>query len=75
MINLLDSLGGWPLANLTTAFNANAYSWQEALLDIIGKLGNNILLDVDVQPDPNNTSKYIVVVSALSTLLHNRKVC
>lgn len=62
--NLLTTLGGWPLEG--NGFNNLTYTWHDSLFEIAGHLGLNVLLSINVSPDPNNTAKYVVVVSSFS---------
>ena len=64
LLQVLDNVGGWPLADNNTGYNESAYNFYDAFSYIVGKLGSNILLNVVVYPDPKNTSNYIITVSA-----------
>ena len=64
LLQVLESFGGWPLANNNTGYNESGYNFFEAFSHVVGKLGSNILLNVVVYPDPKNTSNYIITVSS-----------
>ncbi len=55
MIEILKSLGGWPLVQKKTGYEDAHYSWSNALAKIFGKLNMASIFVMGVGPDANDT--------------------
>jgi predicted metalloendopeptidase len=62
LVEFVKDFGGWPIASIP---NRAAYTWNETLLGIIGDLGEGVIIQVMVTPNPTNTSSYVLTVSYL----------
>ncbi len=55
MIEILKSLGGWPLVEKKTDYEEAYYSWSTSLAKILGKLNMASIFTIEVGPDANDT--------------------
>ena len=60
LINLLDSLGGWPVLKGQN-WNAEGFDWQ-ATIAKLRQFNNDILVTIWVGPDGKDSDDYIVQV-------------
>lgn len=63
LTNLLKELGGWPVVEGNSWKDTN-FTWTDLLIKFrkLG-LGTTYFTEMSVDPDPKNSSKYIIQVS------------
>ncbi len=55
MIEVINSVGGWPILGTTSNYDLITYNWKDSLAKIYGYLGLSIIYSISVQPDANDT--------------------
>jgi len=55
LIEVLKSLGGWPLVEKKTGYEDTHYLWSNALARILGELNMASIFSMGVGPDANDT--------------------
>jgi hypothetical protein len=55
LIEVINSVGGWPILGTTSNYDLITYNWKDSLAKIYGYLGLSIIYSISVQPDANDT--------------------
>lgn len=63
IINLLNTIGGWPVLVNDSAWQEFPYGWEVLTAEVLNKTGvTAILFELTVSHDPNNSSRTVIEV-------------